>query len=473
MTNSEGRTARLGKTGLVAENKRLPAKILLWCFLLTAPLHASEPLNFAAPSELPGVTREMKTAGFWIARHPKPDQLIMKPAEIAKFNGRVRGSGLTEDVAELPEAYDGAKLKSEITSTVGELKGRKLYQKDLSPADERFYDTIFASLGLESIPERVPVRFGFITRTADERLLPTGLALNAQPGDVDFDELQNNGLEIGTVVAVLSSTQDGGWLFVHDPLASGWVEANRVALVTRGELLAYLKNKNRVIVTVPKADVYLDSKLTKHLAAVKMGARFFLKNTVGQTVEILLPTRLDDGNTQLLTGFIAREEVSIGYLPYTVRGVYRQAFKMLHEPYGWGDMYGEQDCSRLLQMVFATFGFDLPRNSASQARTGRSVAEFKPATPTDKKLVTILASSPGLTILQLRGHIMLYLGEVNGQPYAIHSIWAYHEKGPDGKERARLLNRVSITGLDLGKGSEKKSLLERIVSIREIVADKR
>ena len=68
---------------------------------------------------------------------------------------------------------------------------------------------------------------------------------------------------------------------------------------------------------------------------------------------------------------------------------------------------------------------------------------------------------------------MLYLGEVNGQPFAIHDIWAYHEKGPDGKERSRLLNRVTVSDLDLGKGSDKKSLLERIVSVREIIADKR
>lgn len=445
---------------------------LLFCFLLVAPLQAGESLIFAAPSELPGVSREMKTAGFWIARHPTPDQLIMKPAEIVKFNARTRKAGLFEDIASFPEVYDGVKLKSEIANMIGGLKGQTLYQQNSQRADEQFFNPLVGNIELETLPASVPVRFGFITRSADERLLPTGSSLNAHAGDVDFDEIQNSGLEIGTAVAVHYATKDGRWLFVRDAFASGWVEADRVALVTKADLIAHLKRKNFTVVTEPKADVYLDSALTKHLAAVKMGTRFAFKGTVGTVAEIILPQRQDDGNVQMVPGFIAREDVSIGYLPYTPRNVYKQAFKMLNAPYGWGDMYGEQDCSRFLQMVFASFGIDLPRNSASQAKTGRLVAEFKPTTPTDIKLSAILGSSRGLTILQLKGHIFLYLGDVEGRPYAIHEIWAYHEKGPDGKERSRLINRVTVTDLELGKGSDKRSLLERTLSMREIVADK-
>jgi hypothetical protein len=448
---------------------------ILFCFSLLFGMtsHAGEVLTLAAPSELPGVTREMKTAGFWIGRHPSPDQLIMKPAEIVKFNARTRGAGLVEDIAGFPPTYEGGKLKAEITNAIDNLKGRKLYQKDLSPAGDAFYSQPIANIGLDFIPTTVDVRFGLISRTADERLLPTMLALNAQVGDVDFDEIQNSSLEIGTAVAILYASQDGHWLFVHDSFASGWVEAEKVAVLAQADLKAHLKRKGFVVVVTPKVDVYLDNKLTKHLAAVKMGTRLMQKSAVGPVVEVILPERQADGSLLMVSGFLSREDVNLGYLPYTVRSVYRQAFKMLHIPYGWGDMYGEQDCSRFLQMIFASFGIDLPRNSASQAKIGRLVAEFKPNTPMDKKLAAILGGSPGLTLLQLKGHIMLYLGEVNGQPFAIHDIWAYHEKGPDGKERSRLLNRVTVSDLDLGKGSDKKSLLERIVSVREIIADKR
>ncbi len=49
---------------------------------------------------------------------------------------------------------------------------------------------------------------------------------------------------------------------------------------------------------------------------------------------------------------------------------------MLNQPYGWGDMYGEQDCSRFLQMVFATVGISLPRDSKDQAQVSNSVVDF-------------------------------------------------------------------------------------------------
>ena len=444
---------------------------LFLCFLIASPIYADEALNLAAPSKLPGVTREMKSAGFWISRHPSPDRLIMNPIDIAAFNARTRGTGLTEDIAGFPLSFDGTKLKTEIVNIIDGLKGRKLYQQNMLLADDKFYNPLADNMGLMSIPTSVSVRFGFITRTTDERLLPTVFTLNAQPGDVDFDEVQNSGLEIGTVVAVLHATLDGRWFFVHEPFTSGWVEADEVALASQADIADYLKHKYMVVVIEPRTDIYLDSKMTEQFGTIKMGDRFFLKHIVEQSVEVFLPTRQGDGSVRMVSGFIDREDVSIGYLPYTARAVYRQSFKMLNAPYGWGDTDGEQDCSRFLQMVFATFGIDLPRNSGAQAKTGRSVAEFKETTPTDKKLNTILSSLRGITILGMKGHVALYLGDVNGRPYAIHATWAYREKVSGGKDRLRLLNRVIITDLDLGKGAEKKSLLERTLSVREIVPE--
>ncbi len=36
-----------------------------------------ETLYYSVPGMLPGTTRDMKTAGYWIERHPFPDQIIM------------------------------------------------------------------------------------------------------------------------------------------------------------------------------------------------------------------------------------------------------------------------------------------------------------------------------------------------------------------------------------------------------------
>ncbi|MBF0619843.1 MAG: hypothetical protein HQL19_06710, partial [Candidatus Omnitrophica bacterium] len=63
---------------------------------------------------------------------------------------------------------------------------------------------------------------------------------------------------------------------------------------------------------------------------------------------------------------------------------------------------------------------------------------------------------------------ILYLGAVDGRPYAIHATWGYREPAGGGAERLHVLGRVVVSDLDLGKGSKKGALLSRIVSARRI-----
>jgi hypothetical protein len=50
---------------------------------------------------------------------------------------------------------------------------------------------------------------------------------------------------------------------------------------------------------------------------------------------------------------------------------------MLHEPYGWGELGGGRDCSRLIMDVFDSFGIVMPRNSKFQAMLGKSLGEVE------------------------------------------------------------------------------------------------
>jgi hypothetical protein len=448
---------------------------------ICAPLHA-EVLNYAAPSDLPGVAPEMMSAGYWIARHPFPDKLIMSPPQVAKFNAMAAFDQLIEDMAAFPDRYDGAKLKTEITKIVDGLKEKTLFQENSNLADDAFYAPLVDGMGLSSISASVDVRFGFVTSWADERLLPTAFVLTQKTGDADFDELQNSGLEVGEAVAVLHSTQDGRWFFVKDAIASGWVEAGKVVLVSKDEFKANLRRKDIVVAVEPKVDIFGDRLMTEHLAAVRMGTRLVLKNVSGPVVEVLIPQQPTDGTTTFRSGFIARENVSVGYLPFTPRVILRQAFKMLGSPYGWGDAQGRQDCSRFIQMVFATVGIELPRNSGEQGKAGQSLGEFTDTLPPPVKDAkappsatsvvsekTVLLSTKavgGLTLLRLKGHIMLYLGMVNDRYFAIHATWAYREPVKGSEERARVINRVVVSDLSLGEGSTKGSLLQRLLSVR-------
>ncbi|NTV29459.1 MAG: hypothetical protein HGA80_05200 [Candidatus Omnitrophica bacterium] len=427
----------------------------------------AETADLAAPAELPGVTREMKNAGFWIARHPAPDRLVMNPTCIARFNSQTEAAGLITDLAQAPVRYDGLRLKGEIAKMTEDLRSRQLFQVNGLAVDEAFYASLLDNMSLGVIQSEVVVRFALVAVPADERLLPTNEPLNARAGDVDFDEVQNSGLDVGTAVMVLHATADGRWLFVKEAASAGWVESAKVVEVSREEAAGYLRRRDIAIVVAPKADIFLDRVMREYFASARMGTRLVLKNISGGVAEVLIPQRLIDGTARFRSGFIAAEDLHPGYLPYTPRTILRQAFRLLNAPYGWGDMRGEQDCSRFIAMVFATVGIQLPRNSGEQARVGYALAQFKDDTALADKQALLAEKSVGaLTLLRLKGHIMLYLGQFHDRFFSIHAAWSYREPITGGGERTRVIGRVAVTDLSLGTGSTKGSLLQRVLDVR-------
>jgi len=188
-------------------------------------------------------------------------------------------------------------------------------------------------------------------------------------------------------------------------------------------------------------------------------------------IQVMIPYRADDGRCTFNAAYVSDAQVHRGYLPYTPRHAIEQAFKLLNSPYGWGGMYGEQDCSRFIQEVFATMGVMLPRNSTQQAKVGKLVASFG-RTSTIAYRTGILSNSAGggITLLQFPGHIMLFLGMADGRPYAIHDIFAYTEPSKDG-DRLIAINRVAVTSLNIGGGTKKGSLLQRITRVRMVAPE--
>jgi hypothetical protein len=198
-----------------------------------------------------------------------------------------------------------------------------------------------------------------------------------------------------------------------------------------------------------------------------MGTRFPLEADEGNTWRVSLPVAGPNGTLNSVPAWIAKGEAARGDLPYTRRTILEQAFKLLDRPYGWGGTYGEQDCSRFLAEIFATVGIVLPRNSAAQGASGLDLGTFARQDPVSVKAAAVASADPATSLLRLDGHIMLLLGTVGDKPYVIHDIWAYTQM--DGtKEVVRVINGVTVSTLSLSEGSQRGSLLERLLNLRGI-----
>jgi hypothetical protein len=418
--------------------------------------------------------REPKSPGFWISRHPFADERLLDDQGVRRLNGHIKDElRLTKDVSQLRKTVSGEKLRKTLTDSLESFLSGTYYLKNSAVADREFLLALGRNSHTGAIPEAVKVRFALTGGYADQRILPTGEGLFERKGDTVFDELQNSSLDTGVPIAVLHESRDGKWLYAWGPSSDGWVEKEKVAFLGRARLRDYLDQQDFIVVTAARADIFLDPGMTVYHDYVRMGARFPAKRGGDPSVvEIAIPARGADGRFAQKKAYIRKDAVNFGYLPYTPRNVINQAFRLLNTPYSWGSAYSEQDCSGYVQQVFSTFGILLPRNSSAQAEVGSLLGSFGKQSE-DREKISALSekAAGGITLLHMDGHIMIFLGMRGGRPYVIHDVWSYRSRGAYGDE-AKIIGRVAVTGLDLGEGSSRGSLLKRILSIRAIGRDR-
>jgi hypothetical protein len=244
----------------------------------------------------------------------------------------------------------------------------------------------------------------------------------------------------------------------------GWVPSAGIASGNKPSVEAFWRSKP-LVATGSMIPVYTDPAFATHAASIPMGSRLpFVEKKDLHYYAVSLPWRAPDGGLKLIPGYIRSDaDVHIGFLSYTSRNVYLQAFKLDGQAYGWGDLFDGRDCSRLVMDVFSTFGFNMPRNSRRQAA-------FNPAGRKDTKglsekdkiaILSNLGDRPAL--LYMPGHIMISLGIVDGKVYAIHSAWSWQESRARGDSTVTA-GRVVVSDITRGSGS-RGSLLKRVTAV--------
>ena len=152
--------------------------------------------------------------------------------------------------------------------------------------------------------------------------------------------------------------------------------------------------------------------------------------------------------------------------PLTRRALLRSAFALLGAPYGFGDANGGRDCSRLLMDLFETFDLALPRHSAWQAQAGNYTLDVAGQSDGDKLAALDALNKTGAVLLAFPGHIMLYLGRDDaGTPRVLHALGEYASPCDGGGETVMAVERTLVSGLELGRNSSRRSLLERVTSL--------
>jgi cell wall-associated NlpC family hydrolase len=439
------------------------------------------PRALIALNLLPNVSSEMEKPEFWIKKIQNPGRLLLTPEEIQKMNEEnLRGEGLYLcRVKNLKEEW----AKEEILTLLDEdwegfgRTEEVRYGRYGSPLGDSFWNELKKNLNQESLKARNRMLFGLIVKRTDIRVFPTEEISMVSPTSYEFDRFQHSSISPGSLIGIYHFSKDRLWAYVQTGFIRGWVRTTALAIAKdKNEAVDYEETKERLLITGSFATVFGDPSLHQIIFLVQMGNTFPIlslpeKTGISNSCYIIqIPFREVDGALTFRKGYLSKDEdVHPGLLPYTQENLARQAFKMLHQPYGWGEMFGARDCSRFIMDIFATFGILMPRNSKLQARIGISLGQVEGITIKEKQRVLDRAI-PLTTTLRLPGHIMLYLGKDKGNYYAIHNIWAIQKRGWFSPVLEKI-GKVVVSDLSLGRSGPYQSLLHRMTDIQTIASD--
>ena len=291
---------------------------------------------------------------------------------------------------------------------------------------------------------------GIALRNAAMRVMPTDkpffLDFREAGEGFPFDYFQNSALWAGTPLFISHVSTDGAWYFVETGFASGWVHAEDVAVADQAFRLAFRTDACAALVGdgVAVRDLGGRYRFTAHVGAV-----FPLVSESSAGLVVNIPVADGNGRAAVAQAVLAPDQAARKPLPCTVEAVARVARGLAGQTYGWGGLFEDRDCSAMLRDLFTPFGIWLPRNSTGQGATGR-VVSLEGLAPADKERAILAQGVPFATLLWLRGHIMLYLGEYQGRAAAFHNIWGLRTRDAQGNEGRNIIGRAVITSLSPG-----------------------
>lgn len=315
---------------------------------------------------------------------------------------------------------------------------------------------------------------GMNTVRSSLRALPTAhpfyLDFNRAGEGFPFDYLQNSALPVNTPLRVLNQSADRAWLLVDSHHAMGWVPARQVVRIDT--TIEKLWQRAAHIAPVMEPVTLTDSP-SRFLAQARVGSSFPLVDSTETDWCIAVVVDDGTGRGRVERGRLPHEAAVRRPWPLTQHHLLALTETLMHQPYGWGGLFENRDCSAMLKDFFLPFGIWLPRHSAAQAAATPYGLDLQSFDDADKEQAILDQGVPLLSLLWKPGHIMLYTGQARGRPMIFHNLWGLKTKPLWGKTGRHIIGQAVITSLtpgrDLNVKHRKGSLLGGVARMTTVV----
>lgn len=301
-----------------------------------------------------------------------------------------------------------------------------------------------------------------VLKNTNIRVLPTNSPMfydPTKPGEgFPFDYNQNSAIKINTPIIVSHLSKDKAWAYVESSNIGGWVEIGTIAFVDE-KFIQDFKTSNYFVSVKEKFPIY-DPIFREY---VKVATIFPKKNN-----KFIIAKKDDNLNASIAYIDLNEDEVEPMPLAFNTENRIKIAKQLIDEPYGWGGLLNNRDCSSFTQDYFATFGKYLHRNSKAQLSNGKYL-DMSNLSNDEKKEFIRKNGVPFSTLVYLKGHIMLYIGIKDKEPLVLHDMWSVRLKDANGVNYRHIIGKTSITTLEPGLGmkdyDKDNNILNKVLGI--------
>ncbi|MDR1359714.1 MAG: SH3 domain-containing protein [Deltaproteobacteria bacterium] len=407
------------------------------------------------------------------ARQAGPDKVLLPPAEQAAQAAKARSLFFAPWRQKSPGSAVGKALRDNFS-----LRPEKGFMENLRPFTPEAWAELEENASAAGYPSRAD--HAITVRAAGLRGMPTNKPYFLNPDlsgeGYPFDYFQHTTLWTGTPVFLSHISHDGQWVLAETRTSMGWMPAADAAVVDEDFERLW---QSRPLAAITRDKVLLLDKTSgapPQSARGNIGALLPLASAGQKALSgnksdarrVFYPRRGADGRAYAGVALLAPEEAALFPLPLTPKEMAKVGNVMLGQPYGWGGLLENRDCSALTRDLLLPFGLWLPRNSGAQAGQGRP-ADLKDLAPEDKAARIAAEAAPFFSLLWLPGHIALYLGEYEGEPVIFHSLWGLRVRGKGPGGGRAVIGKACVTGLrpgaELPDISTPNSILDRMERI--------
>jgi SH3 domain (SH3b1 type)/NlpC/P60 family/NLPC_P60 stabilising domain, N term len=339
-------------------------------------------------------------------------------------------------------------------------KSKQIYLENHQLATSQWFDKQIDNSNFDSF--NTLAKKAITLKNTNVRVLPTNSVMFYDPtipGEgFPFDYNQNSAIKINTPIIISHLSKDKAWAYMESSTVSGWVEIGSIAFVDKNFIQEF-KTSNYFVSVKEKFPIY-DPIFREY---VKVATIFPKKN------DKYIIAKEDDNQNAIISYIdLNSEEIEPMPLAFNTQNRVKIAKQLLDEPYGWGGLLNNRDCSSFTQDYFATFGKYLHRNSKAQLSNGNYL-DMSNLSNDEKKEFMKKNGVPFSTLVYLKGHIMLYVGIKNDEPLVMHNMWSVRLKDSSGRKYRHIIGKATITTLEPGKEikdfDEETNILNRVQGI--------